>query len=89
MGQLDDIYEAFVPFTTFDAAEILFSVNCVEQVAVKSFQLGHGGFIKDIVYPLAKDSSLIFFAFNLNEGMDRNIKGIGHIEGHFKRGTLL
>ncbi len=33
--------------------------------------------------------SSIFLTFNLNEGMDWDIKRIGHIEDHFKCRTLL
>lgn len=47
------------------------------------------GFIENIVYPFAKDSFLIFLAFNLIERMHRDIKGVGHIEDGFKRRTLL
>lgn len=89
MRQFDDINEAYVPVTTLDTAGVLFDVDCVEQVAIKLFQLRHAGFVENVVYPFAEDSFLIFLAFNLNEGMDRNIKRIGHIEDRFKRRALL
>ena len=46
-SQLDDVDEAHVPLVAPDAAGTLFRVDCVEHVAIKSFQLVHAGFIED------------------------------------------
>lgn len=68
---------------------ILFRVDCVDQIAIELPQLGYAGLIEDVVQSFAEDSFLIFLSFNLNQSVDRDLKRIGHIEDHFKRGAFL